>query len=354
MFTGVPLSKILQRRIILKDVLLIDKYGSHLAVKEGLFVVKVREGERWIEATRISPTMLDSIVIAIDGASISSAALMLAGAHGIDVVFIKDFKPICRLIPASYGSSLKVWIKQIRQASSKNRRKELASSFVSGKIHNQIVVLRTFYKIDSVRDRDVGVIKEIINSMEELRIKLNAVEDWKDAGRIEANAAYLYWKGVKKLLPPQLGFKKRLKKWSISPGEQQDSFNIALNIGYSILAKEVWRAIFIANLNPYIGFLHAYRPGRVSLVYDLMEEFRPLAVDRPIIKLARKDTQAILQLKSQDEEAKKKASRTIWKTILEIIREGNPPFREIITTQARRLAYAILNNTEYIPYKARW
>ena len=35
------------------------------------------------------------------------------------------------------------------------------------------------------------------------------------------------------------------------------------NVGYSI------------GLDPTIGYLHAYRPGRTALLYDLMEPLRP-------------------------------------------------------------------------------
>ncbi len=336
------------------DVLLIDKYGAYLAVKDGLFVVRVREGNEWKEVSRVSPAQLDAIVVSVEGVSVSAAAIMLAGAHGIDMNFLSGLKPVCRLVPATYGSSLKVWVKQLRQASNEARRRELAISFVAGKIHNQATVLRTFYKIELSSGRKLDLLKETITRLSELQHELNLVKDWREAGRVEANAAYVYWGAVKELVPRELGFRKRLKRWSLPPGKSPDPFNTALNIGYSILAREVWRAVFIANLNPYIGFLHARRPGRISLVYDLMEEFRPIVVDRPIIKLARKDPQTLKQLQSENEEIRRKASRQIWKTILETIKDTKPPLREEITSQARKLAYALLNNTQYTPYKARW
>jgi CRISPR-associated protein Cas1 len=34
-----------------------------------------------------------------------------------------------------------------------------------------------------------------------------------------------------------------------------------------------------------VGFLHADRPGRLSLALDLMEEFRPLVADRLVLAL---------------------------------------------------------------------
>jgi CRISPR-associated protein Cas1 len=46
-----------------------------------------------------------------------------------------------------------------------------------------------------------------------------------------------------------------------------------LNFGYqTILFPEVWKAVSHADLDFYAGFLHADRPGKPSLVLDLMEE----------------------------------------------------------------------------------
>ncbi len=43
--------------------------------------------------------------------------------------------------------------------------------------------------------------------------------------------------------------------------------------------------IHYAGLDPYGGFLHVDRPGRPSMVLDLMEEFRQQTVDRTILTL---------------------------------------------------------------------
>jgi hypothetical protein len=43
---------------------------------------------------------------------------------------------------------------------------------------------------------------------------------------------------------------------------------------------QVERAVLLDGLDPYAGFLHEDRPGKPSLVLDLIEEFRQLVVDR--------------------------------------------------------------------------
>ncbi len=48
------------------------------------------------------------------------------------------------------------------------------------------------------------------------------------------------------------------------------------------------KAVSYAGLDPYAGYLHADRPGKPSLVLDLMEEFRQQVVDRTVITLLSK------------------------------------------------------------------
>ena len=38
-------------------------------------------------------------------------------------------------------------------------------------------------------------------------------------------------------------------------------------------------------LDPYVGYLHTERPGRVSLALDMIEELRPVLADRFVLSL---------------------------------------------------------------------
>ena len=44
-------------------------------------------------------------------------------------------------------------------------------------------------------------------------------------------------------------------------------------------------ALETVGLDPYVGYLHTERPGRVSLALDLMEELRPVLADRFVLSL---------------------------------------------------------------------
>ncbi len=67
-----------------------------------------------------------------------------------------------------------------------------------------------------------------------------------------------------------------------------DPLNSALNYGYGILYGAVERACVLAGLDPYAGFLHVDRPGKPSLVLDLIEEFRQPVVDKTVLGMVNK------------------------------------------------------------------
>jgi CRISP-associated protein Cas1 len=51
--------------------------------------------------------------------------------------------------------------------------------------------------------------------------------------------------------------------------------NAMLNYAYAVLESQVRISTVAQGLDPMIGYLHACRPGRAALVYDLMEPLRP-------------------------------------------------------------------------------
>lgn len=64
-----------------------------------------------------------------------------------------------------------------------------------------------------------------------------------------------------------------------------DPLNALLSFLYSLLAHDARSACEACGLDAAVGFLHRDRPGRPGLALDLMEEFRPLLVDRLVLSL---------------------------------------------------------------------
>jgi CRISPR-associated protein Cas1 len=283
----------------------VKDWGAFLHVKDNMIVCSLKGKDMW----SVSPVELSSIVFLVTG-SVSSEVIALANEYGIDLVFFKKGEPIAKLIPARYGGSMKVWLSQLKAW--KSSRVKYASVFVKGKLRNQRVVLR-YYE----RKYSIDLSTERLQRLEEEVITCSTV---KQVMGKEAEGARIYWSSVKSLIPLKFPGRKR---------KSEDPFNVALNVGYAMLRRRVWSAVISAGLNPYVGFLHSIRSGRESLVFDLMEEFRPL-VDKFLIGKAREKGEEGISLR-------------------EVYRGLSNVGEDEVFTQARRLARSF-EGEEYSPF----
>jgi CRISPR-associated protein Cas1 len=65
----------------------------------------------------------------------------------------------------------------------------------------------------------------------------------------------------------------------------RDRVNAMISFLSVLLTHDVRSACEAVGLDPQVGFLHRDRPGRPSLALDLMEELRPVLVDRLTLSL---------------------------------------------------------------------
>lgn len=97
----------------------------------------------------------------------------------------------------------------------------------------------------------------------------------------EGAAAAAYFGAWRAALPPAWGFQGR----AFYP--PPDPVNAMLSFGYTLALHDVLTAVQITGLDPYLGTFHVIEAGRPSLALDLLEEFRPLIVDRIVLDLLR-------------------------------------------------------------------
>ncbi|BDC18764.1 CRISPR-associated endonuclease Cas1 [Acidianus sp. HS-5] len=296
-----------------KRTAFVKDWGAVLRVNKGRIECSVKGQVKW----SLSPAEVSSIIFLVTS-SLSTEVIRLANDFGIELVFFYKGEPISKVVHANYVGSMKLWLKQAREA--RKNPVKYARQFIYGKMHNQWVTVHYYekkYSLDLKGDELTQLSKEVLTADEVMQK--------------EAQGAKIYWRAVKRVIPSTLGFKGRRKMTQNE--ENLDLLNKALNIGYGMLRKEVWGAVISAGLNPYVGFLHKYRAGRISLVFDLMEEFRSPFVDRPLIGLARENPEALKDLKK------------VYSTFLFD--------SDVIYTQARRLANSLLQGEEYRPFMAK-
>lgn len=61
-----------------------------------------------------------------------------------------------------------------------------------------------------------------------------------------------------------------------------------LSFVYTLLTNTIASSLECVGLDPYVGYLHTERPGRVSLALDMIEELRAVLADRFVLSLVNK------------------------------------------------------------------
>ncbi|RLE90434.1 MAG: CRISPR-associated endonuclease Cas1 [Thermoprotei archaeon] len=277
--------------------LIVSGYGVKIAVEKG--VLKVVNGKEKLSVNLVD---LEQIVIVTSGVSITSKAVRSIIYHGVDLVFLNHRgEPIGRVYPPYINRTVNTRRMQYL-AYLNGKGAKIAKVTAECKLRNQAGLLRRFSR--NTGDRELKVMAyEILKYVDEVRNLNGSLEKIRgEIVSIEAKAARIYWPMVAKLLPENIGFQGR---------EQDgfDPFNIALNYGYGILYSESWKALVLAGLDPYAGFIHADRSGKPTLSFDFVEMFRCSIVDFVLLKMFRKRWKprvenGILDYKSRAEIAK--------------------------------------------------
>ena len=344
--------------------LVIDGYGKFLGVENAQIVV--REKGKVIHSEQ--PSKLRQVLFSGKG-SLSTEAVQTLSKNGVEIVFI-DFrgKVTARISPPLLRTV------QTRREQYKAyddwRSTHISRAMISAKVRNQASTLRTLAKSRKGQDDEsAGRLQNAATAItEKILPELDKITGTKAAidvtrGTImglEGAAGQEYWTAMKTVFPPEFNFGGRSGRGA------KDPINAMLNYGYGILLGEVGRVIHLSGLDPYAGFLHADRPGKPSMVLDLMEEFRQHLVDKSVIKLVTKK-------QVRPEEGLEKLAGTEYHQLTENCRKAlisevlgrlETPVQyagksvilsDVILSQARRVAKFLRDEIkDYEGYYLRW
>jgi len=129
---------------------------------------------------------------------------------------------------------------------------------------------------------DKDSLSEASAKLDEIGRSLDAVPSVVSVRALEGEAARFYFGAFEHLIVAQqedFFFKGRNRRPPL------DNINALLSFLYTVLTHDVVSALEGVGLDPCVGFLHVDRPGRPSLALDIMEEFRPVIVDRLALSL---------------------------------------------------------------------
>ena len=264
---------------MITEYLIADTFGTHIG-KYSKRLKVTQGGETLAQAPILH---LKAVYIVEQGVSISADAVAICAEQGIPIHYMDG---LGRNVASLYSSGL---IGTVKTRRAQLAAYDLESGFqfvcaVTGaKLHNQAATLKYLAKNRKVSHPDVYQelrlsAGDILDSTAQLdKIEPVPVHQIRDTIMgIEGNAAHIYWQAVRQVIPEKYGWQTRQGRGA------SDAINSLLNYGYGILYTRIEQAITLAGLDPYAGFLHADRPGKPSLVLDLIEEFRQVAVDRVV------------------------------------------------------------------------
>jgi CRISPR-associated protein Cas1 len=301
---------------------------------------------------------IEHILVASTGVSLSTDLIQECAERGIPISFITGLgKPYAKLMSPGLVGTVKTRREQLL-AYLDGRGVALAKAFSSGKVKNQAVLLKYMakYRKETAPELFEKVRKAVL-ALDDFAQRIQSVEanDVEQARQelltLEGLAAKFYWEGARDLIVPETGWKGRETRGA------EDLVNSALNYGYGILYCQIERAILLAGLDPYAGFLHADRAGKPSLVLDMVEEFRQMAVDKAIFGMLNRGT----NLETEDSRLTEESRRAIAQKVNERLDSEEPyegrkhKLRTIIQAQARHVATFVRGEgKEYKAFVGRW
>jgi len=328
----------------------VEGFGVSVSKKSERLVVK-RKGEVVFERPFFE---VERVIISTEGATVSAAAIHECVKNGIPIEFISySGAPYASLVSSNLGGTVKTRRAQLL-AYGDLRGVLLGKAFANGKLRSAANNLKYYAKYRKGADRAAyDYLYERVDKIEKLASQVAEIEgDCVDEARgallnAEGRGASLYWQGVKKMFPDFIGREGR---------GATDLVNSLLNYGYGILYNRVLSAATRAGLDPFGGYVHTDRPGKPSLVLDLVEEFRGPVADRAVLGTLGTGFKVGMEGERLDEKTRKLlAGRVRERLAVRVTHRGRKHTLEnVIHIQARSVATFVRDGVVYKPFVGSW
>jgi CRISPR-associated protein Cas1 len=333
--------------------LILSGFGLFLSKKEERLLV--RKGKELIYEFPFF--RISELTIASRGITLSSDLIMELCERGIQINFLSGTgRPYAKITAPSLSATIQARREQMK-ALDDERGITFSKCIVAGKLNNQRKLLLYFGKyLKSISPERFQFIKKSADSLKDLEKQAKEVK-----GRtivevreilmgIEGSSSKIYWEGVQQIIEDKMTFFGRVHRGAT------DAINAMLNYGYGILYSYVWGAVISAGLEPFAGFLHVDRPGKPSLVLDLVEEFRQPVVDRTVIAHINRGEPIKMEGGLLSPETRKNLSQKILERLetKENYQGKKYQIRSIVQIQARNLAAFLRGEREYRPFSFKW
>lgn len=149
-----------------------------------------------------------------------------------------------------------------------------ARAVIRGKILSQRSIAAAY-----ARDAVADSLSEDFRALDAALARLESTSTLDEVRGVEGSASRAYFQLFRRWNVSEFDFDGREKRGA------NDPINILLNLGYSMLTRELAGLAEAAGLDPVLGPYHQVHSNRPSLACDWVEEFRHGVVDRTVLTL---------------------------------------------------------------------
>ena len=215
----------------------------------------------------------------------ASPALMgKCAVNGIELVFMSGSGKFLARVEGEVNGNVLLRRQQYRFADNRSVSLDIAKNIISAKLFNSRWTIER-----TLRDHPMRVDTEKFKACsEQLKSSINNAQNASDMDSlrgIEGEGAQIYFSVFDDMILQQKDdfyFSTRNKR------PPRDNVNALLSFAYSLAASMCTSSLEAVGLDPYVGFMHTDRPGRISLALDLVEELRAPLCDRFVLTLINK------------------------------------------------------------------
>ncbi|ABE52053.1 type I-B CRISPR-associated endonuclease Cas1b [Methanococcoides burtonii] len=235
------------------------------------------------------------------------------------------------------------------------KRMLLAGKFIEGACGN---ILKNLKYYSRTKEDCQDAMNSYVSSIESELSRLPNADSIPKMMNVEGRMRYIYYNALDEIFPEDYRIVTRTRR---PPGNKM---NTLISFGNSLMYTTVLSEIYNTQLNPTISYLHEPFERRFSLALDVSEIFKPIIIDRIILKLVNKNMlddncfmgeigDMLLSEKGKKiflQEYNSKLSTTIKHKGL----KRNVSYKRLIRLELYKLSKHVIEDEEYVPLVMWW
>ncbi|MCI0694103.1 CRISPR-associated endonuclease Cas1 [candidate division KSB1 bacterium] len=246
-------------------ILYLTEQGSTVNLTAGRIIV--RKGDKLLHEL---PVFKLEQIVAYGNVHLTPAVIAHCLRSGIEVAFLSSPGKYRGRLQPEFTKNSVVRQQQYKRAADPQFCLKTAATIVAGKVRNMAAMIKQQRRL-----RGDG--RSPLGEVEKTMAKIQSARTIDQLNGHEGAASAAYFKTFRAALKNDWGFEAR----QYHP--PKDPVNGLLSLGYTLLYNDVYGAVNVVGLDPYMGFFHQPRHGHACLASDLMEEHRCVLVDRLVL-----------------------------------------------------------------------